>query len=116
MKKSLLLVVLLSSQCVMAAQLSLVEFKQKTNLHYADLERKQADLNQALNQKQHPKVLIEKACVYSTGLKQLKAFAQENNQLDYAREEFVFISQLDESFNQSLQDLGISYEKGCLKK
>jgi hypothetical protein len=116
MKKNILLIGLIIGQQAIASQLSLAEFKQQTKLYYADLEVKQTALNTALDQKQHPNVLIEKACSYSTGLKQLKAFAKENRQLDYAQEEFVFVRELDERFNQSLQDLGTSYEKGCLKK
>ena len=115
MKKYLLMSALLVSQYAMAAQLSLAEFKQQTNLQYADLELKQAHLNTALDQKKHPQILIEKACAYSTGLKRLKAFAQANRHLDYAKEEFTFIGQLDENFNQSLEELGTSYNKSCIQ-
>ena len=116
MKKYLFVLALFTTQYAVAAQLSLAEFKQQTNVHYTELEMKQADLNTALDQKQHPDILIEKACVYSTGLKQLKTFAQKNQHLKYAQEEFVFVSQLDDSFDRSIQELGTSYEKSCLNK
>ena len=115
MKLGLAILLLLLQQTAWAGNLTLAEFKQQTQLHYADLDMKQAALNSALDQKQHPQILVEKACAYSNGLKRLKAFAQQNSQLPYAQEEFVFVSQLDKNFNQSLQDLGTSYEKGCLK-
>ncbi|ANF83115.1 hypothetical protein A3K93_06470 [Acinetobacter sp. NCu2D-2] len=57
--------------------------------------------------------MIKKACSYSTSLKNLKAFSKKNQHLAFAQEEYTFVSQLDDGFNQSLAELGTSYETGC---
>ena len=116
MKKTWGVVLFLLAQNVWAAPLTIDQFKQQTKAYYDDLEFKLADLNYAVDQKQHPTILIQKACRYSTALKGLKSFAQKNKHLTFAQEEFAFVSQLDDGFNQSLHDLGTSYEKGCTKK
>ena len=116
MKKLVGVTVLLLAQSVWSAPLTTEQFKQQTKAHYDDLEFKLADLNYAVDQKQHPSILIQKACRYSTALKGLKSFAQKNKHLTFAQEEYVFVSQLDDGFNQSLLDLGTTYEKGCTKK
>ena len=115
MKKYALVLLFAVAQSALAVPLTLAEFKQQSNQHYSTLESKQAALNSALDQKQHPSVLIEKACSYSMGLKAFKNFAKQNQHLTYAQEEYAFIQQLDEKFDLSLNDLGTSYEKGCLK-
>ena len=101
------------SQNLSAAPLKIEQFKQQNKAYYADAELKLADLNQALDQKQHPSILIEKACAYSTSLKNLKAFSKKNQHLAFAQEEYAFVSQLDDGFKQSLAELGTSYETGC---
>ncbi|ATO21067.1 hypothetical protein BS636_12070 [Acinetobacter sp. LoGeW2-3] len=60
--------------------------------------------------------MIAKACDYSKGLKQLKHLSEQNLHLAEAKDELQFISSLDIGFNQSLQDLGTTYETGCVKK
>lgn len=116
MKKIWGVALFLLAQTVLAAPLTTDQFKQQTKAYYDDLEFKLADLNYAVDQKQHPSILIQKACRYSTALKGLKSFAEKNKHLTFAQEEYVFVSQLDEGFNQSLADLGTSYAKGCKKK
>lgn len=116
MKKTWGVALFLLAQTVWAAPLTTDQFKQQTKAYYDDLEFKLADLNYAVDQKQHQSILIQKACRYSTALKGLKGFAQKNKHLAFAQEEYVFVSQLDDGFNQSLLDLGTTFEKGCTKK
>lgn len=115
MKKYWGIVLLLAQSTWAAAPLTTAEFKQQTKVYYDDLEFKLADLNYAVDQKQHPSILIQKSCRYSTALKGLKDFAQKNKHLAFAQQEYIFVSQLDNGFNQSLADLGTTYNKSCMQ-
>ncbi len=117
MKKLFLTVGLLGiSVTICAKPLTQTEFKAQVKQHYDALELKQALLNISVDQREHPSLMIAKACDYASGLKQLKQLSEHNQHLPEAREELQFISSLDNGFNQSLQELGTTYETGCLKK
>jgi uncharacterized protein (DUF1697 family) len=97
-----------------AQSLSQNEFKAQVKQHYASLELKLAQLNASVDQMEHPSLMIAKACEYATGLKQLKQFSEQNSALAVAQSELQFVSALDKEFEKSLQDLGTSYQKGCV--
>lgn len=99
-----------------AKPLTQAEFKAQVKQHYDALELKQTALNVSVDRRDHPSIMIAKACDYSKGLKQLKQFSEQNLHLAEARDELKFVSSLDTNFNQSLLDLGTTYETGCLKK
>lgn len=117
MKKLMLVIGLVGlSATVWAKPLSSAEFKSQVKQHYDGLELKQAALNVSVDRREHPTIMIAKACEYSRGLKQLKQFSEQNLQLAEAKDELQFIRSLDISFNQSFIDLGTTYETGCLKR
>ncbi|MFV5491924.1 hypothetical protein [Acinetobacter sp. ASP199] len=117
MKKLLLVLGLMGlSATVWAKPLSQTEFKSQVKQHYDALELKQAALNLSLDRREHPSLMIAKACDYAKGLKEVKRLSEQNLHLAEAKDELQFISSLDTSFNQSLIDLGTTYETGCLKQ
>lgn len=117
MKKLMLVIGLVGlSATVSAKPLSSAEFKSQVKQHYDALELKQAALNVSVDRREHPTIMIAKACEYSRGLKQLKQFSEQNLHLAEAKDELQFIRSLDTSFNQSFIDLGTTYEMGCLKR
>ena len=117
MKKLMLVIGLMGlSATVSAKPLSSAEFKSQVKQHYDALELKQAALNVSVDRREHPTIMIAKACEYSRDLKQLKQFSEQNLHLAEAKDELQFICSLDTSFNQSFIDLGTTYETGCLKR
>ena len=99
---------------VQAAAMTDIQFKQQAKLYLDDLELKQAALNLVVTQMQHPSIMVARACDYSKGLKAFKQFSKENLHLKQAKDDYQFISQLDRQFDQSLMDLGTTYETGCV--
>ena len=99
-----------------AKPLSQAEFKAQTKQKYDELELKLAVLNSSVDRREHPALMIAKACEYATGLKQLKYLSEQNLHLATAQDEFRFVSTLDNQFTQSLQDLGTTYEPGCVSQ
>ena len=117
MKKLMLVIGLVGlSATVWAKPLSSAEFKSQVKQHYDALELKQAALNVSVDRREHPAIMIAKACEYSRGLKQLKQFSEQNLHLAEDKDELQFVHLLDTSFNQSFIDLGTTYETGCLKR
>jgi len=117
MKKLMLVIGLMGlSATVSPKPLSSAEFKSQVKQHYDALELKQAALNVSVDRREHPTIMIAKACEYSRDLKQLKQFSEQNLHLAGAKDELQFIRSLDTSFNQSFIDLGTTYETGCLKR
>lgn len=96
-----------------ASKLTQAEYNIQVKGMYRELERLQLDLNRSLDQKKHPKVLIEKSCVYVTQLKKLEALSLENLALNKAQEDAQFIGGLIQDFDQSFADLGTTYQKSC---
>lgn len=99
-----------------AKPLSQAEFKVQTKQKYDELELKLAVLNSSVDRREHPALMIAKACEYASGLKQLKHLSEQNLHLAVAQDEFQFVSTLDNQFAQSLQDLGTTYETGCVSQ
>ena len=102
------------SVSIWAKPLSHTEFKAQTKQQYDELELKLAVLNSSVDHREHPMLMIAKACEYAAGLKQLKQLSEQNLHLAAAQDELQFVSTLDEGFAQSLQDLGTTYETGCI--
>ncbi|WP_353383376.1 hypothetical protein [Acinetobacter schindleri] len=69
MKKLILVIGLVGlSATVWAKPLSSAEFKSQVKQHYDALELKQAAFNVSVDRREHPTIMIAKACEYSKGL------------------------------------------------
>ena len=117
MKKLILMIELIGlSATVSAKPSSSAEFKSQVQQHDDAIELKHAALTVSVDRREHPTIMIAKACEYSRGLKRLKQFSEQNLHLAEAKDELQVIRSLDTSFNQSFIDLGTTYEMGCLKR
>ena len=103
------------STLLWAKPLTQAEFKAEVKRQYNEIENKQAILSRALDEKEHPTSLVRKACDYSISLKTLKQFSKNNLHLAEAKDELKFMTELDQHFDQSLADLGATFDKDCKK-
>lgn len=116
MKYWILIALCTVSTTLWAKPLTQAEFKAQVRQYYDSLEVKLAQLNESVDRRDHPSLMIAKACEYASGLKQLKQLAQNHQYLSAAQDELEFVNQLDQGFDRSLQDLGTTYAASCIAK
>ena len=96
-----------------AQNLTQSEYDQHVKQAYRQLQISQLDLNRVLDQNKHPKLIIEKSCLYVNQLKQLEQFSLNNSALQKAKDEAQFVAGLIKDFDKSFADLGTTYQKSC---
>jgi predicted acyltransferase (DUF342 family) len=103
---------LISSQLSWGA-LTQSQYDAQVKTLYASLERSQADLNRALDNRDQHQNIINKACVYASNMRSLQKLSQDNLNLKKAAEEAEFIKGLITSFDVSFKELGTSFRQSC---
>lgn len=103
----------LFSQSTFAEQLTQSQYDIKVKQFYNALETKQADLNRALDKRDSLDSILKKSCEYATYMRNLEKLSLENIHLRKAQDEVNFIRGLIQNFDQSLADLGTTYNRSC---
>jgi hypothetical protein len=88
-------------------------FKQQIQSNYTKLKKQKTELYDAVMRSDEDWKIIQKACAYSNTLKQLKQMSLKYQQLDAAKTELVFVSEMDRNFDQSFEMYGTSYQRSC---
>ncbi|WP_171522672.1 hypothetical protein [Acinetobacter lanii] len=96
-----------------AQNLTQSEYDQHVKQAYRQLQMSQLNLNRVLDQKKHPKLIIEKSCLYVNQLKQLEQLSLNNSALQKAKDEAQFVAGLIKDFDKSFADLRTTYQKSC---